>query len=102
MGRWAQRSRGGGGTTLPLNFITEAAKQGGAIVDGQYARALTVSALVPTAFLSSPSGKIGQSILDLGDGAFEITFNGNVAADTGMTYSGHTPGVLTPQIIFYL
>lgn len=98
MGRWAQRSRAGGGVT-PLN-----AMQSGRRVDNfnwriTYAAAIDAAELAAGQFISDPSGVTVSSITQIGPREVAIQWDDTTTAETGIEYTGDTPGVLTPQTL---
>ena len=56
---------------------------------------------VPGTFLSTPSGRTGNAILQSTPVRLRVAFGGDITADTNLTYSGAVPNVLTPQTVPY-
>lgn len=98
MGRWAQRSRGGGGLNPP-NYMTLAVNTDSDEHTVTYAHAIAAESLQPGAFQSNPSGESGADVNQLDATRVIITFGGSVTGDTDLTFNGSTANVITPQTV---
>jgi len=98
MGRWAQRSRGGGGIT-PLNAILKAFIFDADVEDLTYQHNVDASTLVPAAFVSNPSTRNPTTIAQVTPRKVRLQYPDAIDADTTVTYSGATGGIRTPQTI---
>lgn len=104
MGRWSQRRRSGGGTgrtTQVLVELVSASKSGGAVAVGQWSAPIDVGDFSPGDFVSDPSQENGSSLAQSGANGIEVTFSGDVSADTEFQYTGDTPNVKTPDASAY-
>lgn len=98
MGRWAQRTRGGGGVT-PLNLIVYVKQTGDFTQAITYQRPISRAALNPTAFQSQPTGELSTGLVQDSPRQVTATFDVETIGDVTLTYTGTTPGVLTPQTV---
>jgi hypothetical protein len=98
MGRWAQRTRGGGGINA-LNQITFVVQSAIAKEEISYEHAVDASQLVAAEFTSNPSGETGVSMIQSSPTVIEVTFTSDVGGDTELVYTGSTPGIQTPQTV---
>jgi hypothetical protein len=100
MGQWATRRRRGGGP-LTLNYITRAQKAGGIQILLTYANDVSAAAVQSEQFESTPSGQTQVTVDQPTIRTLSLNMNGDVSADTTVTYSGTVQGFLTPQSINY-
>jgi hypothetical protein len=96
MGRWAQRTRGGGGINA-INYIVGlgAASSGSMYV--QYANAIDASQLLMGDFFFNPTGEFADSLVQLDSHRIEVTIAGLINSENEVIYTGSTPGIQTPQ-----
>lgn len=99
MGRWAQRTRGGGGINTPL-FMVSASVDDDAHITVTYNR-LPTAAINSSgfSFSAAPSGAFADSATVTGPLTLQLHFNGDVTADTTLTYHGTYALALFPQTI---
>lgn len=103
MGRWAQRSRSGGGPAL-FN-----AMNGAMIVDTDravisFALPINAATFPAGAFTSNPSGALSTTIDVTGDDVnttLDVTFDDSLATDVSVTQTGAVPGIQTPTTVSY-
>jgi len=100
MGRWAQRSRRGGGPHLE-NFIVGARLVGSLSLRVYYAKDVDASQLVANTFESLPSGESGDFTQQVAPREVEVVLVGDATGDTSMIYTGTTPGIQTPDGVDY-
>lgn len=100
MGRWAQASRGGGGSS-PLTMIIRAIKLDATDVELEYSANVDGGIIGADTFQSQPSGTVGDSLEQILPRKIEVTFDGDITADTSVLYAGTTAGILTPQTVLY-
>lgn len=100
MGRWAQRKRTGGGAPV-LNYMVDAVKGTDFLSTAEYQNAVDATQLDDVTFVSTPSATPGLAVDQNGTHEIVITWDANTAGDTGITYTGVTPGIVTPQTILY-
>lgn len=98
MGRWAQRRRGGGGPN-PLNQIISASIQGPVLIEAVYAAPVDGAGFDVAVFESDPSAEQSSSYSIGPSTTLQIFFDFSVIGDTSLTYSGTTPGILSPQTV---
>lgn len=98
MGRWAQRTRGGGGINA-LNHITSARYGAIEIRRLTYREAVDATQLDATKFASGPSGITGIGITQIDPHTIDVEMSSDIGTDTSVTYTGTTPGVQTPQTV---
>jgi hypothetical protein len=98
MGRWAQRTRSGGGIT-PLNFITTALAGGGVTIIINYSRPVDGSQLDQSAFTAEPEGEVANNLTQFDEHGIELQFPDDIAPGGTLVYDGSTPGILTPQTV---
>lgn len=97
MGRWAQRTRGGGGRTVQVIGATFTVSFfDGSSANLDYSTPIDVSPLVAANFRSFPSGVVATSIDNLAPGSAGINFPGFHPADTFIRYTGATTGFESP------
>lgn len=100
MGRWAQRSRGGGGLNPP-NYILTASIDDATTALLVYKTAVTATGLGNTAFISLPSGTTSIAVLQNGAEGAEVDFIGDISADETIRFNGPAANVLSPQTVTY-
>lgn len=100
MGRWAQRRRGGGGIR-DINKMIAAEVTAPDTELVTYAYAVSASALDATTFHSQPSNEEGIDVFQNGANGIRIVYGNDVSLDTFLSYTGSTPGILTPQQIAF-
>lgn len=100
MGRWAQRTRGGGGINAP-NYIAAASITGGATARLTYAKPIDAAALTPDDFTSDPSSTQGDVVTQFSDNEVDVSFPSVINTDTEITYTGTVAGITTPQTVIY-
>lgn len=100
MGRWAQRTRAGGGIN-ELNSILLATKSGSFSALLTYAFNIDATQLGLADFESELSSEQPDSINQIDNRSVELNFAGDISGDTQIVYSGATGGILTPQTAFY-
>lgn len=105
MGRWAQRRRGrGGGGPSPaptIDILQANADPADDFTIITYSADITAGDFTPADFKSNGSDQLGTSISQVASDSISVTFPGLIGLDTGVTYSGHTPSILTPQTVAY-
>jgi len=70
-------------------------------VDLVYAQAVNATAIPGAGFVGIPSGTPGIANAQTGTHTTQVTLLFPSGGDTGVTYSGTTPGILTPQTVGY-
>lgn len=100
MGRWAQRRRSGGGSSLapPLIQMIEALNDG-ITLSIEYSGAVTAGDFDTAAFHVQPSDDQPDEIEQNGANGLNLNFSGDISGQTLLEYSGVTAGVLSPQAI---
>lgn len=98
MGRWAQRTRAGGGITA-ANFMTKASIQGPVHIVVDYYRPVDADALIPVAFTSLPSATHADDTINVFPNQISLFFPDPIIGDTDLEYTDGTPGIRTPQTI---
>lgn len=79
--------------------MTNATVTGRATQDVTYNWPVAAASLTADAFTSNPSGEPASEALNEFANVITLFFGGDVSADTSLTYTGSTPGLLTPQTI---
>lgn len=98
MGRWAQRTRGGGSVTTPNQIISAVISGSGQDqVELTYLYNITAIILTGADFTSNASGEVGQSVAQNLPNSVLVQFLVDLTGDTSITYSGTVPGLLHPQ-----
>lgn len=98
MGRWAQRSRSGGGAQV-LNSMVGRLFTSPATLRVYYATAVTALAFSGDEFTAQPSGTQALTVTQNGPTAVLLDFGVAVNTDTTLEYAGSATGVVTPQTI---
>lgn len=98
MGRWAQRSRAGGGVT-PLNFMISGRRADNFNWRITYASAVDAAALSPAAFTTNAGGVTTSLITQIGTREINIIWDDTTTGEVSVTYNGVTPGIQTPQTL---
>jgi len=102
MGRWAQRSRGGGGISTPIEMIDvsiQGSGQDAIFVD--YSGGVNANVFDPADFSSSPSGAVGVAVSQNSIRQLRVDLDMTALGDTDFTYSGTLPSIVHPQTIAY-
>ena len=99
MGRWSQRRRSGGGPPTALIEMTQVNVFLFNDLDVDYSGQVDANDLDPGAFQSAPSDEFGQTAVNQTSTQVRIHFAAPINADDTLTYTGVTPGILTPQVI---
>lgn len=97
MGQWATRTRRGGG--ISINFMCSATHGTSLQLFVEYHNNISAASLTPSNFTSNPSGEQPGGITQISSRQIRLNMSDDVSADTSLTYSGATPGVLSPQTI---
>jgi hypothetical protein len=102
MGRWAQRSRSGGGPPLqgPIQIQT-ATKIGSIDIELTYDRDVTSVGFLPQDYTTNASAQAGEFLSHPTPTQVQVTFPSPVDTDVSVTYTGAEPNVLTPQTVAY-
>lgn len=95
MGRWAQRTRSGGGKSI--NFITAAVEQSEFDLVLTYLNAIDASEFELPDFDTEPGFFEPVAITNDSANEIHLEFGDDISAETDITYQGDTPGVLAPQ-----
>lgn len=100
MGRWAQRTRSGGGNPS-LNSMTRAVFDGTDTILVTYAMSVKDSSLSPGSFTSLPSNTVSVNVVQVDKNRVDVVFGSDVDTDTSIRYNGSTLGFLFPQTKAY-
>ena len=100
MGQWAHRRRRGGrgaDSAAPLIQITLAEHGDTDTINLEYSAPVTAGDFLATDFTTGPSAFIADNVNQTAPDVLELVFSELVDAESDITYSGATPGILTPQ-----
>lgn len=100
MGRWAQRSRSGGGPPAPaaLIYIASASNDGFTEVRLRYSAAVDSDDFASIDFELTP-GASNPILIAQGDPDELVLTFGDSSGATSITYNGGFPGLLSPQTV---
>ena len=98
MGRWAQASRTGGGSTA-LNQMRAAVDFGSEDIDVEYTQPVAASSFAFGQHQSQPSGATSSSYTQLTPHKLRITMSDVIDTDTSLQYAGTNPNILSPDTI---
>lgn len=98
MGRWAQRTRGGGGIGggNALNRIVINKKDSFTQSTETYLKAVNAASFSVGDWISTPGGATVTNIAQGADNKLVLTWD-DIETETGLTYTGVAVGVQTPQ-----
>lgn len=98
MGRWAQRSRGGGGLNPP-NFILSASIIDDATVQVTYAHPVTAGVFGSFNFEILPSSAFQNAISQVSSNVISLDYGSGVTGEDQLRYAGTAANVVTPQTV---
>lgn len=98
MGRWAQRTRRGGGPPTPsCATIIHALLLDPATVDIDFTIDVDVADFNASDFTVPVDGLTGISIVQAGSNTVEVDLGGSTTVGSILHYAGTAPGVCSPQ-----
>lgn len=100
MGRWAQRSRSGGGTAI-LNYMLRASATDTTHARITFAENVSAAAFDVGGFESSPSGATAQVFVQVSKRIVDLEWDGSTAADDEVVYVQNAPGFQPNQHLQY-
>lgn len=92
MGRWAQRTRCGGGKSI--NFMTAAQEIGSTELRVTFLDAVTAAEFGTSDFDTTPGEFEPSGFSNFAPNVLDITFNDSIESETDLNYLGLVPGIL--------
>jgi hypothetical protein len=98
MGRWAQRSRGGGGLNPP-NFILSASIIDDATVEVTYQHPITAGVFSSFNFELLPIAAFQNAISQVSANVISLDYGSGATGQDQIRYAGTAANVLSPQTV---
>lgn len=100
MGRWAQRTRGGGGaSTSSIIQMVSAHIVDGATITVTYNANITAITFTAADFTTTPSNFSSDLVISQVGTVLTLDFGNDISFETAITYTGSATGIQTPDSV---
>lgn len=101
MSNYTAKRRAGGGNLIgtQANAMTTAGETGPELFEITYANTVDAATALTGTWKTTPTGRVSLDAINLNPTTLEVTFDGDISADTSVTYQGNATLFVSPQTI---